>query len=183
VPQQSAKAQQIPVRAGTLIQCTLYEPSFSSRTAQIGDPVICYLRPHREFGASVFPRGSYLVGRFADYQDPGHFVGKGWMKLEFDRLIISPTTEVPIATKVVSVRRYRMDPEGKVIGRGHPRRDSFGWLLPPLWPVKLMTLPARGPRPTISGEVPITLRLMDDVEIPCAVIQPVNPGQNIGKQE
>ena len=88
------------------------------------------------------------------------------MKLEFDRLIISPTTEVPIATKVVSVRRYRMDAEGKVIGRGHPKRDAFFWTIPILWPVKLMTLPSRGPRPTISGEVPITLRLMDDVSIP-----------------
>jgi len=85
---------------------------------QIGDPVICYLRPHREFGTSVFPRGSYFVGRFAHYQDPANFVGKGWMRLEFDRLILSPTTEVPIATRVVAVRRYRMDPEGKIIERG-----------------------------------------------------------------
>ncbi len=89
------------------------------------------------------------------------------MKLEFDRLILSPTTEVPIATKVVAVRRYRMDAEAKVIGRGHPKRDTFFWTIPILWPVKLMTLPARGPRPTISGEVPIALRLMDDVRIPC----------------
>ncbi len=125
-------AQQITLRAGTLLQCTLYEPNFSSRSAQIGDPVICYLRPLREFGSSVFPRGSYLVGRFADYQDPGHFVGKGWMKLEFDRLILGPNTEVPIATKVVSVRRYHMDAEGKTLGRGHPKRDTFGWLVPPL---------------------------------------------------
>ena len=179
----NADAQQVPLRAGTLIECALYEPNFSSKTAQVGDPVICYLRAHREFGTSVFPRGSYLVGRFADYQDPGHFVGKGWMKLEFDRLILSPTTEVPIATKVVAVHRYRMDPEGKVIGRGHPKRDTFYWTIPILWPVKLMSLPARGPYPTFKGEVPITLRLMDDIEIPCAVIQPVNPGQNIGKRE
>ena len=40
------------------------------------------------------------------------------MRLEFDRLILSPTTEVPIATRVVAVRRYRMDPEGKIIERG-----------------------------------------------------------------
>lgn len=176
---ESANAQSISLRAGTLIQCTLYEPRFSSRTAQIGDPMLCYLRPLREFGQSVFPRGSYLVGRFADYQDPGHFVGKGWMKLEFDRLIISPTDEVPIAAKVVSVRRYRLDPEGKIIGRGHPKRDAFFWTIPILWPIKLMTLLARGPRPTISGEVPITLRLMDDVCIPLCVPQ---AGQTLGPQ-
>src|SRR6266849_6609162 len=29
--------------AGTLLQCTLDEPNFSSRTAQIGDPILCHL--------------------------------------------------------------------------------------------------------------------------------------------
>src|SRR6266852_2283608 len=159
-------AQEITLRAGRLLQCTLEEPDFSSRTAQIGEPVVCYLRPLREFGYSVFPRGSYLTGRFVDYKDPGRIVGKGWMKLEFDRLILSPTTEVPVATKVVSVRRFRMDAEGKILGRGHPKRDTFFWTIPLLWPIKLMTLPARGPRPTLAGEAPITLRLMDDVSIP-----------------
>src|SRR6266853_4438048 len=112
----SAKAMGVLLPANLLDH--IYKPQRIVNTAQIGDPVICYLRPHREFGTSVFPRGSYLVGRFADYQDPGHFVGKGWMRLEFDRLILSPTTEVPIATRVVAVRRYRMDPEGKIIERG-----------------------------------------------------------------
>jgi len=162
-----AQSQEITLRAGRLLQCTLEEPDFSSRTTQIGEPTVCYLRPLREFGYSVFPRGSYLTGRFVDYKDPGRLVGKGWMKLEFDRLILSPATEVPVATKVVSVRRYRMDAEGKILGRGHPKRDFFFWTIPILWPVKLMTLPARGPRPTLSGEVPITLRLMDDATIPC----------------
>jgi len=160
-------AQSITLRAGTIIRCTLEEPNFSSRTAQIGEPVICYLHPHREFGTSVFPRGSYLTGRFVDYQAPGRFVGKGWMKVEFDRLILGPNTEIPIAAKVVGLRKYRTDAEGKILGKGHPRRDTFGWLLPPLWPIKLMTLPARGPYPTLKGEVPITLRLLDDVAIPC----------------
>ena len=171
MPQFGAEAQEIRLRAGTLIQCTLEEPSFSSRTAQIGDPVICHLRPLREFGASVFPRGSYLVGHFADYQDPGRFVGKGWMKLEFDRLILSPNTEVPIAAKVVSLRKYRMDADGRILGRGHPKRDVFFWTIPIFWPTKLITLPARGPRPALSGEVPVTLRLMDDVCIPCGTNQ------------
>jgi len=160
-------ARSITLRAGTLIRCTLEEPNFSSRTAQIGEPVICYLYPHREFGQSVFPRGSYLTGRFVDYENPGRFAGKGWMKLEFDRLILGPNTEIPIAAKVVGLRKYRTDAEGRVLGKGHPKRDTFGWMLPPLWPIKLMTLPARGPHPTLKGEVPLTLRLMDDVDVPC----------------
>ncbi len=117
----NSQLPEIRLRAGTLIHCTLYEPNFSSHTAQIGEPVICYLRPLREFGYSVFPRGSYLTGRFVDYKDPGRIVGKGWLKLEFDRMILSPTTEVPVATKVISIRRYRMDAEGKILGRRPPQ--------------------------------------------------------------
>lgn len=54
------------------------------------------------------------------------------------------------------------------MGHGHPRRDAIEWLIPPLWPWKLVSLPARGPRPTLKGETEVTLRLMDDVEVPLA---------------
>jgi hypothetical protein len=40
------------------------------------------------------------------------------------------------------------------------------WLIPPLWPWKVLTLPARGPRPTLKGEEQITVRLMDDIDVP-----------------
>lgn len=89
------------------------------------------------------------------------------MKLEFDRLIL-PGTDIPIATKVVAVRRFRVDEEGKILGQGHPKRDAIAWMFPFLWPMDLVRLPARGPRPTLSGEVPVVLRLMDDVDIPCS---------------
>jgi hypothetical protein len=49
-------------------------------------------------------------------------------------------------------------------------RDALGWAVPILWPVKVVTLPARGPRPTLKGEVRITLRLLEDVEVPAAVV-------------
>ena len=176
VPQLHLHAQEIVLRAGRLLKCTLEEPNFSSRTAQIGEPVICYTGPLREFGVSVFPRGSYLTGRLVDYRDPGRLAGKGWLKIEFDRLILCPMLEVPIAAKVVAVRGFRIDAEGRLLGRGHPKRDALGWMIPILWPVKLMTLPARGPYPTLKGEVPITLRLMDDVSIRC-----VEPGVQLGR--
>ncbi len=38
-------------------------------------------------------------------------------------------------------------------------------MIPPLWPWKIITLPARGPRPTLKGESQLTLRLMDDVQM------------------
>jgi hypothetical protein len=39
-------------------------------------------------------------------------------------------------------------------------------MIPPLWPWKVLTLPARGPRPALKGEEPLQLRLMDDIVVP-----------------
>src|SRR5271163_4279335 len=80
------RAQDQLVPAGTLLQCTLNEPNFSSATAAVGDPVLCHLRGIVEFGQQAFPRGSYLVGHLAAEKDPGHFVGKGYLQLQFDRI-------------------------------------------------------------------------------------------------
>ena len=155
--------------AGTLLQCTLDEPNFSSRTAQIGDPVLCHLGAVSAFGHSVFPRGAYLGARFQEYSDPGHFFGKGWVELAFDRAILPGAVTLPLSAEVISVPRLRVDREGKIHGRGHPKRDALGWAIPVLWPVKVLTLPARGPRPTLKGETRVTLRLLEDVEVPATV--------------
>src|SRR5512142_2861863 len=88
----SAAAKDL-VPAGTIIYCILDEPNFSPKTAMIGDPVLCHLGPLRSFGHTVFPRGAQLSGHLQDYRAPGHFFGKGWMALEFDRLIL-PNAEV-----------------------------------------------------------------------------------------
>jgi hypothetical protein len=155
------------IPAGSLLQCTLDEPSFSSASAQAGDPVICHARGVQEFGRALFPRGAYLAGHLAESKEPGHFWGKGWLKLEFDRISL-PDSTLPVPGKIVAVRGYRVDREGKIIGHGHPRRDAIEWSIPPLWPWKVVSLPARGPRPTLKGETEVTLRLMDDVEVPLA---------------
>jgi hypothetical protein len=165
---QAASAQEVTLPAGTLLNCTLDEPNFSTFSAQVGDPVICNARGVQQFGRAVFPRGTYLAGHLADAKDPGHFWGKGWLKLEFDRISL-PDTELPVPGKLVAVRGYRVDREGKIIGHGHPRRDVIEWLIPPLWPWKLVSLPARGPRPALKGETQVTLRLMEDVAVPTAV--------------
>jgi hypothetical protein len=163
----TAQTKETIIPAGSLLQCTLDEPDFSSASAEVGDPVICHARGVQEFGHAVFPRGAYLAGHLVDSKDPGHFWGKGWLKLEFDRISL-PDTTLPVPGKIVAVRGYRVDREGKIIGHGHPRRDAVEWLIPPLWPWKLVSLPARGPRPTLKGETQVTLRLMDDVEVPLA---------------
>jgi len=113
----------------------------------------------------AIPSGAYFVGQLAATREPGHLVGKGWMKLEFDRLIF-PHTDVSVTAKVVSVGEFDVDAQGRILGHGHATRDTLGWLIPPLWPVKLITLPERGPRPTLKGEVPVTIRLLEDVSIP-----------------
>jgi hypothetical protein len=158
-------AQDLLVPAGTLLQCTMDEPNFSSKTAAIGDPVVCHLRTMQEFGKPVFPRGSMLGGHLEADKEPGHFVGKGYLKITFDRVIL-PNGDLPVPAKVIQARGYKVDKEGDIDGKGHAKRDVAEWMLPPLWPWKVVTLPMRGPRPTLKGEEPLELRLMDDIVIP-----------------
>ena len=159
--------------AGTLLQCTLNEPNFSSASVAVGDPVLCHLRSLTEFGRQAIPRGSYLVGHLEAAQDPGHFWGKGYIKIQFDRIGL-PTGDMPLDAKVISTRGYKVDKYGDIDGKGHAKRDVVEWLIPPLWPWKIITLPMRGPRPTLKGESVLTLRLMDDVELP-QVAQTLGP--------
>ena len=152
--------------AGTILHCTLDEPNFSSRTAELGDPILCHTGALPALGHSVSYRGADLAGRFQDYRDPGHFVGKGWMDLEFDRLVLAGGVTLPLSAKVIAVSHFRVDREGKIHGGGHPKRDAVEWAIPVLWPEKVLTLPARGPRPTLKHEVRMTLRLLEDVGVP-----------------
>jgi hypothetical protein len=158
------------VPAGTLLQCTMDEPNFSSKTAAIGDPVLCHLRTMQEFSRPLFPRGSMLGGHLEADKEPGHFVGKGYLKITFDRVIL-PNGDLPVPAKVISVRGYKVDKQGDIDGKGHATRDVVEWMLPPLWPWKVLTLPARGPRPALKGEEPLQLRLMDDIVIPRTLAQ------------
>ncbi len=159
-----AGEQLIP--AGSMIQCTLSEPKLSSKTADIGDPVLCRVGRVEMYGHSSMPYGSVLVGRFEDYKDPGHLVGKGWMELKFDRLILQPDTEISLAAKVVDVPKYNVDKQGRILGKGHAVRDVVEWMIPVLWPIDLINLPRRGPRPVLKAETRVTVKVMDDFEIP-----------------
>ena len=170
----SASARDVVVPAGTLLQCTLSEPNLSSKTVDVGDPVLCHLRGVTVFGQQAFPRGSYLVGHLESAKDPGHFWGKGYLKLQFDRIGV-PSGDLPLEAKVISTRGYKVDKQGKIDGKGHPKRDVVEWMLPPLWPWKVIMLPARGPRSALKGETVLSLRLMDDVQIP-QVAQTYGPG-------
>ena len=159
-----ASAHEMVLPAGTILRCTLDEPNFSTATVAIGDPVLCRLHSITQFGRQAIPRGSYLVGHLEAAEDPGHFWGKGYMKIQFDRIGL-PDGDMPLDAKVIGTRGYKVDKNGAIDGKGHPKRDIVEWMIPPLWPWKIIMLPARGPRPTLKGESQLTLRLMDDVQL------------------
>ena len=162
-PQLFADAGQRLIPAGALVSCTTGDGRISSKNTAVGDPVLCKVMHQR--GDFLLPYGSYLGGEFAQYKDPGHFVGKGWMQLSFDRLYVGDTV-VPIDAKVVDVPGYKIDAQGRILGKGHAVRDTVLWMIPVLWPIDLINLPRRGPRPTLKDETALTLRVMDDIQVP-----------------
>ena len=161
-----AAAREEIVPAGTILHCTMDEPNFSSKTARAGAPVLCHLGPLNTFGHSVFPRGAMLSGHLTESKNPGHFVGKGWLELEFDRIILPNAEVMPLAAKIIAAPHLKTDKEGKLHGGGHPTRDAVEWMIPVMWPIKILTLPARGPYPALKGESRLTMRLMEDVIVP-----------------
>jgi hypothetical protein len=158
-----ADAGQRLIPAGSLVSCTTGDGKISSKTTAIGDPVLCRVEHRR--GDFMLPYGTYLGGEFSEFKDPGHLVGKGYMRLDFDRLYVGDTV-VPVDAKVVNVPGYGIDAEGRVLGKGHPVRDTITWMIPLLWPIDLINLPRRGPRPTLKAETALTLRVMEDVKVP-----------------
>jgi nucleoid-associated protein YgaU len=162
----TAHAAEQLIPAGSLIQCTVSEPRLSSKTADVGDPVLCQVSHVELYGRSVLPYGSYMVGRFEEYKDPGHFVGRGWMELKFERMVIPPDQVVPVSAKLVYVPNYPVDKRGRIRGKGHPVRDIVEWSIPILWPIDIFNLPRRGPRPILKDETRLTLKIMDDLGVP-----------------
>lgn len=163
-----ASAQDRLIPAGTLLQCTMNEPNFSSATTAIGDPVLCHLKTLEEFGRPAFPRGAMLGGHLEEAKDPGHLWGKGHLTITFDRVVL-PYGDLPVPAKVIQAKGFKVNKTGDISGKGHAKRDVVEWMLPPLWPWKVISLPARGPRPRLKGEEPLQLRLMDDISVPATL--------------
>jgi hypothetical protein len=166
IPRQAQTATEEFLPAGTLLTCTMSEPNFSSKTVEVGDPVLCHLGQVSSFGHPVFPRGAYMTGHLQDSKAPGHLWGKGWLEVDFDRIILPGPEMLPLSAKLISTPNYKVDREGKVHGHGHAVRDTVEWMIPPLWPIKAILLPARGPYVKFKGETRLTMRLMEDVEFP-----------------
>jgi hypothetical protein len=165
LPISVAGAEQL-IPAGSSMQCMVSD-KISSKTVHVGDAILCQVSHVEMYGRSVFPYGSYLVGHFEDYKDPGHFVGKGWMELRFDRIVVGNDTVIPISTRVIaSSGKNPVDMNGRIVGTGHATRDTVEWLIPVLWPIDLINLPRRGPYPVLKPETRLTVKLLDDVGIP-----------------
>jgi hypothetical protein len=161
----AAMAQTTLIPAGTLLHCTIDDPTISPKTAQVGDPVLCHLNQFTEFGRAAFPRGSYLAGHLEAAKQPGHFIGKGYLDIVFDHIGL-PNTDSDLNARIVAAQGQKVDKEGDIMGHGHAKRDVIEWMIPPLWPWKVLTLPARGPQPKLKSEQMVTLKLMQDVELP-----------------
>ena len=104
------------------------------------------------------------------------------MQLTFDRMILPGAQVLPLEAKIIADPHKKVDAEGRIRGNGHPVRDAVEWAIPVLWPIKVLTLPARGPYPALKGETRLSLRLMQDIEVggpaPVARNYPAPPWAN-----
>lgn len=162
-----AKAADQLLPAGLIVPCTMNEPNLSLKTAEAGDPVLCYLSTVISFGKPLFPRGSYLTGALLDGEAPGHLHGKGSMVIRFNRLVLPDAATLPVSVKIIAAPKCRVGPDGRILGKGHAKRDAVAWMFPPLWPVDATMLFKRGPYPALKGrEERLMLRVMEDALIP-----------------
>jgi hypothetical protein len=132
-------AQEKVVPAGTLIRCVLDEPHLSPATSRVGDPVLCRLGDFQRINGIALPRGAYLGGHIEAEKKLGNFSARGYIKLVFDNFS-SPSGTVESPSKVVDVRKYSVDSDGKILG---------GWMS----------------EPDLKGETVVTVRLMSDVDL------------------
>jgi hypothetical protein len=163
----TACAQDRLVPAGTLLRCVMDGLNSSSATSAVGDPVLCRLRTLEQFGRPVFPKGAMLGGHLEDLKDPGRFSGKGYA-IAFDRVIL-PYGDLAVPAKVIQAKKVKVSKTGDINSQQDAKRHS-GWLMPPLWTWKLVSVPVRGPRPQVKSEEHLELRIMDDILIPATLV-------------
>lgn len=60
-----------------------------------------------------------LGGHLEADKEPGHLVGKGYLKITFDRVIL-PSGDLPVPAKVIEARGFKVDKQGDIDGKGMP---------------------------------------------------------------
>ncbi len=150
------------IRAETLLHCTVSEPNFPAKTAQVGEPLLCNLGPLGAFGHSVFPRGARLGGHLDEAKGPGRFFGKGWMQVTFDSMILPGARILPLAAKIIGDPHKKVDAEGRIRDTGRRVRDAVERAIPIFWQIKstqamtalrLRNLRREGPRWLLTLQV------------------------------
>ena len=152
--------------AGSLINCTVSETKLSSKTTAIGDPVLCQASITTRNGSARLPFNTYLEGRFEDYKDPGPFCRQGMDGAEVRSHGDRAAHRDPRVGKSGGCTGLRRGSAGKNPGKGTSHARHRGVVIPILWPIDLLNLPRRGPRPTLKTETRLTLKVMDDMEVP-----------------
>jgi hypothetical protein len=51
-------------------------------------------------------------------------------------------------------------------------KDIVEWCIPVLWPIDVLTLPRRGPRPRLKEETRLRLKVMNDLALPAVDVAP-----------
>jgi len=140
------------------------EPNFSSATASVGDPVLCHLKSFSGVRTHRFPAGSMLAGHLEEERIRA-ILWQGYLKITFDRVIV-PTGDIPLPAKVIQAKGTRWTSRETSRAKGTPSATVVEWMIPPLWPWKVVS--AAGPRAAanLKGEEPMQLRLMDDIVVP-----------------
>jgi hypothetical protein len=105
-------------------------------------------------------------------------IGKGYLDIVFDHIGL-PNSDSELDARIVAAQGQHVDKQGDIMGHGHAKRDVVEWMIPPLWPWKVIMLPARGPQPKLKNEQLVTLKLMQDVELPQLTAY-VSPSRRLG---
>ena len=63
-----------------------------------------------------------MEGHLEAEKDPGHFFGKGYLKIVFDRIAV-PNSEFPLDAKTVAARLPCGQARATSKGKGHAKRD------------------------------------------------------------
>ncbi len=96
----------------------------------------------------------------------GYFSVKGSITVGFNRLVLLDALTLAISVKPIAAPKCKVGPDGRILGKGHAKRDAVTGMFPPLWAVDLANLPRRGPYPDLTGrEECVLLRVMEDVLI------------------
>ena len=61
-----------------------------------------------------------------DEAGPGRLFGRGSLTIGFDSLVLPDAVTLPMAVKVIAAPKCKVSPDGRIMGKGHAKRDAVG---------------------------------------------------------